>query len=214
MEAKRLQDPGRSDGLLIRLEAIYVVEGYRRSTMGDLAARLRCSKRALYQIAVSKEQLFVIVVQRVLDEIWNLGLQAESEAEDIRERIHRYVTAAVVPCKRWSPVFLADVEGMAEARSLLEMHLKDRMARVEEMVKDGVRLGVFRRTNAALVAEMIMVSAARFCSPSFLEKSKIDLTSAIENMCDLLWNGLLHPEEAIALPRKRGRSGVHRTLSQ
>lgn len=182
-----------------------MVEGYRRSTMADLASRLRCSKRALYQLAPSKEQLFLIVVQRVLDEIWRLGLQAESETEGIQDRIHSYITAAIVPCRRWSPLFLADVEGMAEARAMLDNHLKDRMARVEGMVKEGVRLGVFRRTNAALVAEMIMVSASRFCSPSFLEQSKMDLTSAVENMCDLLWNGLLHPEDAPTAHHKKAR---------
>ncbi|MCX7170268.1 MAG: helix-turn-helix domain containing protein [Proteobacteria bacterium] len=123
-------DDARRDILLRQLEAIYVVEGYRRSTMADLATRLRCSKRALYQLAPSKEELFLIVVQQVLDEIWRLGLEAESQTEQIQNRIHSYVTAAIVPCKRWSPVFLADVEAMPEAHELLERHLRERMERL------------------------------------------------------------------------------------
>ena len=173
--------------------------------MADLATRLRCSKRALYQLAPSKEDLFLIVVQQVMDEIWRLGLEAESHTEQIHERIHSYVTAAIVPCKRWSPVFLSDVESMPEAHAILEQHLRDRMERLEKMVREGIRLGVFRKTSPKLVAEIIIVSASRFCSPSFLEQSKLDLASSVEDMCDLLWNGLLHPDENGTEEKKKRR---------
>lgn len=196
-------DDARRDILLRQLEAIYVVEGYRRSTMADLASRLRCSKRALYQLAPSKEGLFLIVVQQVLDEIWRLGLEAESVAEQMDKRIHSYVMAAIVPCKRWSAVFLADVESMPEAHELLEKHLSERMERLEKMVREGIRLGVFRKTSPKLVAEILHISASRFCSPSFLEQSKLNLGSAIEGMCDLLWNGLLHFDEGAAEEKKK-----------
>jgi len=194
----------RSEALLRQLEAIFLVEGYRRSTMADLATRLRCSKRALYQLADSKEELFLMVVQRVLDEIWRLGLESEKKTQVLQNRIQDYVAAAVVPCKRWSPMFLADVEGMPEAHALLEQHLVDRMARLEKMVREGIRGGVFRRVSPKLVAELIHVSASRFCSPSFLEQSKLDLASAVEEMCDLVWNGLLYPEDS---PPKSSRRG-------
>jgi hypothetical protein len=136
-----------------------------------------------------------MVVSRVLDEIWRLGLEAEQKAETMQTCIQSYVAAAIVPCRRWSPFFLADVESMPEAHALLEQHLKDRMERLEKMVRKGTREGIFRRINPKLVAELIHVSAARFCSPSFLEQSKLDLGFAIEEMCDLIWSGLLHPED-------------------
>lgn len=185
--------------LLQKLEAIYVAEGYQRTTMAELAARLRCSKRALYQLAASKEQLFLLVVQQALDEIWRLGLEVvESASGTVQDRIQRYISAAIVPCRRWSPFFLADIEDMPEAHALLAQHLKDRMVLVGKMVDEGVRVGTFRRTNAALVAETIVVSVSRFCSPSFLAQSNVDLSSAVEILCDLLWNGLLHPEDTSA----------------
>jgi len=185
----------RSEALLTRLEAIFVIEGYRRSTMADLATRLRCSKRALYQLAASKEELFLMVVNRLLDEIWRLGLEAEQNAETMQACIQNYVAAAIVPCRRWSPLFLADVESMPEAHALLQQHLADRMERLEKMVRKGIRDGVFRRTSPKLVAELIQVSASRFCTPSFLEQTKLDVGSAIEEMCDLIWSGLLHPDD-------------------
>lgn len=191
----------RRETLLRQLDAIFVAEGYRRSTMAELANRLRCSKRALYQIASSKEDLFLIIVAREFDEIWQLGLAAERDTDLLPDRIHNYVAAAIVTCRRWTPLFLSDVEGLPQAHDLLESHLTERMERLEKMVLEGIRKKVFRRINAKLVAELIHVSALRFCSPSFLEQSEIDLPSAIEQMCDLVWSGLLSPREVLGRPK-------------
>ena len=193
----------RREVLLRQLDSIFVAEGYRRSTMAELANRLRCSKRALYQIASSKEDLFLIIVAREFDEIWQLGLAAERDSELLPDRIHNYIAAAIVTCRRWSPMFLSDVESLPQAHDLLELHLTERMQRLEKMVMEGIRKRVFRRINAKLVAELIHVSASRFCSPSFLEQSKINLPSAIEQMCDLVWNGLLSPDGVDVKPKRK-----------
>ena len=62
MAAPPQQD--RQARLLGEIEAIYLAEGFRGSTVGELAARLRCSRRALYELAPSKEELFLRVLGR------------------------------------------------------------------------------------------------------------------------------------------------------
>lgn len=186
----------RREALLQALEAIYLAEGFRRTTVGELAARLHCSKRALYELAPSKEALFLLVFDRCLNDIWSRGLEAERAHDDLRERIRWYVESALVPLRHWSRAFLADVASLPEARRLLEQHLVDRMARLQGMVQAGVRSGLFRRFNPHLVAEMIQVAAARCCEPDFLERSKLPLDTAIEQMCAILWDGLMRPPEA------------------
>lgn len=178
------------------LEAIYLAEGFRRTTVGELAARLHCSKRALYELAPSKEALFLLVFDRCLNDIWMRGLEAERTVEDLRERIRWYIESALVPLRHWSRAFLADVASLPEARRQLDQHLVDRMARLQGMVQVGVRSGLFRKVNPHLVAEMIHVTAARCCEPDFLERSELPLDTAIEQMCSILWDGLLRAPAA------------------
>ena len=197
-DASALVEPNlpvdRPAQLLQQLEALFLAEGFSAFTVSELAARLRCSKRALYELAPSKEELFLLVLKRCLDDIWQRGIDAERSVTDLRLRIRWYVESALVPLRQWSPAFLADIAAVDQARHLLDRHLVDRMARLEDMVRAGTRSGLFRKVHPQLVAEMIHVTAARCCQPDFLAASRLSLEGAIEQMCSVLWDGLLRPE--------------------
>lgn len=183
--------PRRTEELLGSLQDIFVVEGFRRVTMADLARRLHCSKATLYCLADSKEALFIRVLIRNLDEIWERGLQAERLATDPTNKIHQYVIAALVPIRKWSPTFLTDVQRLPAAKKLLDEHLDERMKRLEKMVLDGIDSGVFRGVNPAVIAGLVYSSALYFCSPEFLESADLSLTEAVEQLCAVVWHGLV-----------------------
>ena len=47
-------------------------------TIGDMATRLECSRRALYELAPSKEQLVLLVLDRVMHRIGEIGIRTSS----------------------------------------------------------------------------------------------------------------------------------------
>ena len=81
----------RGEQLLAQLEEIFFEQGYRRITVGALAARLRCSRATLYALAPSKEELFLRVLDRVLGMMW----------------IARYLLQVT----KWKSVILSSVRG-------------------------------------------------------------------------------------------------------
>lgn len=185
----------RTNVLLTALQDIFFVEGFRRITIAELSERLHCSKRTLYVLADSKEELFIKVLNRNLEEIWELGLQVEQEISDPITRIHQYVVVALTPTRKWSPAFLADVESLPVAKQLLNKHLEQRMKRLEQMVTAGIDKGVFRSVNPEVVAGLLYSSAAYFCSADFLESAELSLTEAIQQLCKLVWHGLVTSAE-------------------
>jgi len=185
----------RTEALLQNLQDIFVVEGFRRVTTAELAERLHCSKGTLYCLASSKEALFVRVLGRILDEIWGRGLHAEQMPIDPINKIHQYVIAALIPISKWSPVFLADVQRLPAAKKLLDEHLDLRMKRLERLVVEGIDSGIFRPVNPTLVAGLLSSSASYFCSPEFLESAELSLTEAVQQLCALVWHGLVAGEQ-------------------
>jgi AcrR family transcriptional regulator len=193
--------PEREQRLLVELENIFLAEGGLRLTLSELAARLRCSKRALYQIAPSKEALFLKVLEKSLEHIWQLGLEAEQRARTTQDSISEYVMAALVEVRKWSPAFLADIHGFAPARRMLDAHLDQRMRYLVHMIDDGIEAGMFNRTNSALVAEMLYASAMSFCSPAFLERAGLTLGQAVEQMCAVICHGMVRSGQRAAASR-------------
>ena len=65
----------RQKELLADLEALFFASGFRTVTVDEIATRLKCSKRTLYEIAPSKQELFVLVIESWLDRIRHQGWQ-------------------------------------------------------------------------------------------------------------------------------------------
>src|SRR4051812_8968716 len=81
--------------LIDALEQLFLQEGFRSVTVDELAARLKCSKRTLYEVASSKQELFLLVVERWLERIRHLGWQGALEHDDPEKRIIAYLDPGV-----------------------------------------------------------------------------------------------------------------------
>src|ERR1700752_224214 len=58
--------PQRLDRVIEGAESLFVEEGFLHFGTMDLARRLRCSKRALYSIAPTREKFFELILERHL----------------------------------------------------------------------------------------------------------------------------------------------------
>src|SRR5688572_58767 len=66
----------RHEELLDGLEELLIAEGFRTLTLADLSDRLHCSRRTLYELAPTKDDLVALVVSRFLDRNYARGVEA------------------------------------------------------------------------------------------------------------------------------------------
>jgi len=196
------------------LEGIFLREGFRRVSVGDLAARLRCSRQTLYALAPSKEDLFLLVLERLLVRIRRLGNEAAAARQDVRERIVACVEPGVTELRDASRAFFADVASFPRAKRMLAEHQAARRRDISGLIEYGMRAKAFRGVHAHLAAEVILVAIRRSMEPGFLLEAGLSPSDAIAETEDLLLHGLLHPEDrglratrapAARRTRKRGR---------
>ncbi len=196
--------PSRAARTLDALEEILLREGYRRVSVGELAKRLSCSRRTLYEIAPTKEELFVVIVDRFLSRIRELGDAEAAAAPDLPTRIERYLAPGISETARASSAFFADVAALSQAKKLLDTHQRRRMEGIRELVAAGARRGIFRGIDPHLVAEVFSGAYRRVSQPDFLAASSLSMAEAYAELSHLLRHGLLHPEDPVRRrPQKR-----------
>jgi len=204
----------RARAVIDGLEAIFLREGFRRVSVGELAARLHCSRQTLYALAPSKEELFLLVLDQLLARIRRLGLEAAAARGDVRERIVACVEPGVSELREASRAFFADVAGFPRAKRRLDLHQAARRGDISRLLEDGIRAGAFRGVHPHLAAEIILAAVRRAMEPAFLLEAGLLPSDAIAEAEDLLLYGLLHPEgraqrstrtPAARRSRKRGR---------
>ncbi|WP_337188171.1 TetR/AcrR family transcriptional regulator [Phenylobacterium sp.] len=183
----------RHRDLVEALERLFMQEGFRSVTVDDLAGRLKCSKRTLYEIAPSKQELFLLVVQRWLDRIRHLGWAGALEHDDPERRLVAYLEPGVAESRTASGVFLEDLQSYRPAMALLENHQRERTNVLRDIIEDGIRRGRFRAVHSALVAEMFLAAVGRINEPEVLDRAGIGFSDAFSEFYVLLLNGIVAP---------------------
>lgn len=191
---KRLPRAARDDLLLDRLEAIFLAEGFRALGVGDLAARLRCSRRTLYELAPSKQELFLLVLDRFLRRIRALGRERAAREPDLGRRVEALLEPGITETRQASEAFSADIQSSAPARRLMDDHQRQRMQLLREIVEQGSRGGVFRGLHPTLVAEVMIAAVGRVRQPDFLLDTGLTMSEAFAECSRLLRHGLLHTD--------------------
>ncbi len=199
--AAALRGSQRAEELLDALEDMILAEGFARITVGDMAARLRCSRRTLYELAPSKQELVLLVLQRFFERVRSAGRSALDGRDDPGEQIQAYLQAGARAAQKLSPLIVADIDRWAPSRKEWQEHIRLRVEGLRELVQAGIDRGRFRGVHAHLVAETMFASMARIRSPDFYANTNMSMPEAFGELAGLLLHGLLHRPD---VPQRHG----------
>ena len=184
--------------LLNRLEALFFAEGYQATTMSDLAQRLKCSKRSLYELAPSRKDLFCLIVARWSNRLRALGLSGEARAVSYRSQLAAFLEPGVSQTKMMTEAFLRDIRDLPSAHKILVEHQQDRMFHLKRILDGGVRAGAFMNIHAHLIAGIFLAAIEKINDPIFLHEAGLGYSEAFEELYRVLIAGLenCEPDDA------------------
>lgn len=173
------------------LTHLLLTEGVKGLTVGEIAARLHCSRRRLYDIAQTKEEIFCAVVQRFFDSLLRQGEALIHREQDLMTALAAYLDVGVQAASRIGVQFLKDVEDSAVARGIFDHYQQVRTLRLSQLIDDGVHQGVFAPCHGLVVSELILGAALRLRRPAFLAQANLTLEDAFQEFYRVLLGGLL-----------------------
>ncbi|MGI8456668.1 MAG: TetR/AcrR family transcriptional regulator [Propionibacteriaceae bacterium] len=168
------------------LVALVLSQGFSRLTVDEVAASLGCSKRTLYALARSKEQLATLAVRHFFR---TATLQVEAAIARTRSparRVTRYLEAVAAALRPSSPAFRADVARFAPAREIYETNTQAAAQRVRELIEEGTAAGHFRTVPGDFVAEVITATMRRITSGEVERATGLDDAEAYTELAKLV----------------------------
>jgi len=190
--APRLTGRGaaRRSELFEELVALLVGEGFAQLTLDDLAARLRCSKRTLYGLAGSKEQLVRAAVVHFFRRATARVEAVLAAATGPAERLAAYLRAVAAELAPVPPQFFDDVAAFEPAAEVYERNTRAAAGRVQQLIEEGVRAGVFREVHVAFAADVIASVMVRIQQRQVAAATGLADAAAYEQLAELLLHGL------------------------
>ncbi|RNL62932.1 TetR/AcrR family transcriptional regulator [Nocardioides marmoriginsengisoli] len=182
-------DP-RGDGLLDELIELYLAEGFAAFGVGDLAARLSCSRSTLYQVASSKEQIIVTAVRGYFRRAAE-RIEERVEADpDLGLRIQVYLAAVSDELAPASEQFYADVAAYPPARELYEENTRRAAQRVQDIVLAGVAAKALRPVNARFVGAAVAEVMAAIQGGRIEAAAGLDDADAYRALSDMVYRAV------------------------
>ena len=176
----------RQRQLCDELVDLFLVEGFVRLTLDEVAARLGCSKRTLYALADSKEQLAVRAVRfffrRSTDQVESAIARTRSPAA----KVTRYLEAVAEALRPAGEEFRRDLAQTAATREVYEQNTAAAAGRVRQLIDEGIRAGAFRPVSAALVGEVVTATMRRITSGEIGRATGLDDAQAYAELARLV----------------------------
>ncbi|MEV8093254.1 TetR/AcrR family transcriptional regulator [Kitasatospora sp. NPDC085879] len=180
----------RRTELFEELTALLIAEGFAQLTLDDLAARLRCSKRTLYGLAGSKEQLVRAAVVHFFRRA-TVRVEAALAAEtDPARRLAAYLRAVAAELAPVSAAFFDDVAAFEPAAEVYERNTRAAASRVQELIDEGVADGAFREVHVVFAADVITSVMVRIQRRQVAAATGLADADAYANLAELLLHGL------------------------
>ena len=170
--------------MLDQLEELFLERGFARLTITDLASGVGCSRRTLYELAPSKDQLVLLVIDRLLHKRGRSALRSVDVTAPLDAQIRSYLAGGIAVS--WESRFADDLADDAAARRLVDHHYRFVMTVVQRLITLGVETGEFRPVNPAIVAATITGAALYIDEPNMADALGLRTADALEQILDLV----------------------------
>jgi AcrR family transcriptional regulator len=176
----------RQTGLRDALLELVLARGFRQLTLDDIAAELSCSKRTLYALADSKEQLALLAVREFFRRATEQVESAIARTRAPGRRLTGYLEAVAAALAPASRAFTDDVAAFSPAREIYEQNTEAAARRVRELIDEGYRAGAFRNVDSVFVSEVVTASMRRISSGELTAATGLDDAQAYRELAKLV----------------------------
>jgi AcrR family transcriptional regulator len=179
----------RREAVLDVVETVFLRDGLRSVRIGRLAAEARCSRRTLYELATSKEELFLVVLDRMMRRLARKGREAIDQEHDPVKRIIAMSTAAAEGIAALTPTFTQAVQDHPPAKRLFNHHIAAARTTLEGLINNAIEQQRFRPVNASTAAEAVLVLVLHFTGPEHAQSASVSPATALALVFDILIAG-------------------------
>jgi AcrR family transcriptional regulator len=183
---------GRQRQVLDALEQLVVRGGLADLTMAEIAGRMNCSLRTLYEISPSKDELVLAVVDRRLHRIGRAAIGALDASLAPLESLRVYLDAVNEAVQPSTGSFSRDFADLPGAKQLLDAHEAYVMAVTRSLLDRAVAEGQIRPVDTAALAHLLGGLGREFARPDVIPR----ITGSPKQTADALTNVILRGLES------------------
>lgn len=176
--------------VVVEAERLFREIGYQKTTVADIARRLRMSPANVYRFFDSKRAIYEAVATRLMGEVEAAAttIAFESDAPDRRLRrllstIHHMNAERYTGDEKIHQMVAMAIE---EDWQVCDAHFERITGIVAKVLDDGVRAGTFHAPDVALAAMTTTTAMSRFFHPQLIAQCATKPGPTLDQMVDFV----------------------------
>jgi AcrR family transcriptional regulator len=181
----------RQRQVLDQLEELVVADGLAELTMAEIAARVNCSLRTLYEISPSKEELVLTVIDRRLHRIGRTAIGSLDASLSPLAALRAYLHAANEAVQPETVSYSRDFADVSGAKRLLDTHESYVIAVTQSLLDRAVAEGQIPPVDTASIAHVLGGLGREFARPGMAEVAASPPKATADAIAEIILRGLI-----------------------
>jgi len=184
----------KKEKILEIAQNIFTRFGIKKSTMDEIAKKIRMAKSTLYHYFRNKEEIFLEVVKRESQTMKEKLKEAVDKAGTPQEKFRAYSRTRMLYLKELNNYYSTLTDAYLEFYSFTEKIRKDfndfELAAIEGIFREGIRKGVFDIENPEITARMVTIAFKGFEYLIITREPSPDITNELDLLIDVFFKGI------------------------
>jgi AcrR family transcriptional regulator len=183
VEKRRLNDPEIRLDWTFRLIPVFLQFGFQRLNMDMIARKLKISKATLYNQFRSREEMFELAIDTILEGISQQRSVFNRQGVSFQDR-YLYLFALILKqVMGISPVLVKDIKvGYPHLWVKVENFYQSWEKDLIDFFELGISAGEFQDINPVLVSRSLISSVQQIVEPEFLEQTGLSISQALADL--------------------------------
>lgn len=163
-----------------------------RFTLDDIVQKLKVSKKTIYKYFLSKEDIFKTIIDDAYDDIhYKQNLIFHDNTLTLKEKMYGVCT---IETKYDSQINLKQIYELEQLLPEVYQYFMRKYELgweiVEDLLKQGIREGIFEDVNIALVIKLLTKGMKMICQGNFQEENNITYNEALVQIVSIILKGI------------------------
>jgi AcrR family transcriptional regulator len=189
----------QKEAILEAAEEVFATEGFHRAKMRDIAAKADFATGSLYNYFSSKEDIFVSIMERRMDVLFQRLLETVDSGLDFITQVEKLAAIHVAFMDAHRSFFTIFASLGMGAKMGLPVHISERSFQqyqryaelVEALIQEGIKQGIIRdlppKSMAAILMGVVNAAVFEWCS----EEPPVSFARKWPLLMDFFFNGVL-----------------------
>lgn len=175
----------------------FLLTGYKRVTMDEIAEELGMSKKTLYQFFPGKYELLdAVMTNEMTNAACGIDTIIHNTEYTVPEKVQMIMRFASDQFAKLNPIVLYDIQKFAPEiwerfENWRQEHIKKEFI---NLLNQGVESGIFRKDICVLVTLAVYASSFSLINADFLMQSNLSPAEVYDSICKIIYEGIYTDE--------------------